>query len=337
MEATQPHPTHRDRVRTATAAVGTAVVGLVVALMLVFTAQPATEPAALPETSCCEESASSRPAVIASPPVVVTSSDDEGPTPDSTADHPGGFATRLHTADGSPVPGDVFLLMATAGSDATARLYDQTPYTHDNGTAADSHESNLTAYATVETITGADLDPLEFTTAPGGGPSGGIAYTIAYLNVLSDGAFTGDLRVAATGRIDTHGYVDPINAVDEKTAAAHLAAADVLFTPSTPTDDHLDTYAARHVGELFRARHTGNPLTDERQLDNYHAWGTNRPDGMDIIHVRHIADIAAYLCGTGSTHACHITELLEDTTTEFTNEPVDTVQPWDRRMLLKRR
>ena len=238
METTQPHPTHRDRVRTATAAIGTALVGLVAVQTLGFATQPPTERAAVPETSCCDESALSGPAVVPSPPVVVTSSDaDRGPTPDATADYTGGTATRLHTADGAPVPGDVFLLMATAGSDAPARLYDQTPYTHDNGTAADAHESNIAANATVGTITGIDVGLLELTTAPGGGPSGGITYTIAYLNVLSDGAFTGDLRIAATGRIGTHGYFDPINAIDEKTAAAHLADADVLFTPSPPTTE----------------------------------------------------------------------------------------------------
>jgi hypothetical protein len=48
---------------------------------------------------------------------------------------------------------------------------------------------------------------------------------------------------------------------------------------------------------------------------------------MDIIYVRHIADVAAYLCGTGSTYACHITELLDHTTTEFTPKPAPADQP----------
>lgn len=329
MATSQPHPTRRHRVRTATVALGTALVGLIVAMQtLGVTTRPTTQPATLPEASCCEESAFNVPAVAPSPPVVVTSSDDDrGPTPDATADAAGGIAARLHTADGTPIPGNVFLLMATEGSDATARLYEDTPYTHDNGTAPDAHESNLTAVDTVETITAIDIDLLELTTAPGGGPSGGLPYTVAYLNIISNGAFTGDLRIAATGRLGTHGYIDPINAIDQKSAAAHLADADVLFTPSTPTDHHLDTYNTRYVGELFRARHTGKPLTDERQLDNYHTWGTDQPDGMDIVHVRHIADVAAYLCGTGSSYACHVTELLEDTTTEFATKPAHADQP----------
>lgn len=246
------------------------------------------------------------------------------PPPDEVADYAGGIAARLHTADGHPLPGDVFMLMAVAGSDAEARLYDRTPYTHDNGVAADSHESNVTAVAVVETITGADLDLLDLTTAPAGGPSAGIAYAIGYLDVISDGAFTGDLRIAATGRIDHHGYVGPITAVDEKAAAAHLADVDVLFTPSTPTDGRLTTFAARYTGEHHRTSHTGTPLADERKLDNYTAWGATRPDGMDVVHVRHIADVAAYLCGAGSTDACHVMDLLGPTTTEFASSPTDT-------------
>lgn len=247
------------------------------------------------------------------PPIPVTSSDsDREPTPDATADYTGGIAARLHTTGSTPIPGNIFILIATPGSDNPARLYEHTPFTHDNGTAADAHESNIDAAKLVETITGTDLDPIGLTTAPGGGPSGGITYTIAYLNLVSNGAFTGDLRIAATGELKPHGYVHPINGINEKTAAAHLADADVLFTPSTPDAEHLDTYSARQVGELSRARSTGATLADERQLGNYHTWGASRPDGLDIVHVRHVADVAAYLCGTGSAYACEVTDHYDD-------------------------
>jgi hypothetical protein len=248
------------------------------------------------------------------PPIPVThSSTDRGPTPDATAEYTGGIAARLHTTDSTPSPGNVFILMATPGSDSPAQLYDHTPYTHDNGTAADAHGSNIDAAAAAEAITSADIDLLDFTTAPGGGPSAGITYTIAYLNVISNGAFTGNIRIAATGRLATNGYVRPINAINEKTAAANLADADVLFTPSTPDAQHLNTYSARHVGELFRARNTGTTLADERNLDSYHTWGATRPDGLDIVGIRHIADVAAYLCGNGSTYACHVTDHYNNT------------------------
>lgn len=235
--------------------------------------------------------------------------------PDQVADYVGGVAARLRRADGTRVPGDLFLLLATEGSDASARLYDQSPYTHDNGTPADSLESNVEAAALATGISGDEVGLLELTTAAGGGRSGGLTYTIAYLNILSGGAFTGELTVAATGALGDHGYVQPITAIDEKTAAARLADADVLFTPSAPTIDTIDTHATRLVGELFRARDTGATLAAEREWDNYRSWGANRRDGgIDIVAVRHIGDVAAYLCGTGSAYACSISNRLADAT-----------------------
>lgn len=276
-----------------------------------------TEPTTVTRSAglvACSEQAGVSGSEASAPPLVVAPSSDRDRliAPDSVAQYVGGIAARIYTVDGAPVPGNVFVLMATAGSDEHARLFDQTRYTHDNGIASDTLESNLTAVEVVETITGADLQLLDFTTAPGGGPSGGLIYAISYLNVVSDGAFTGDVRVAATGQLGAHGYVHAITAIDEKTGAAHLADADVLFTPSTPSIDNIEAYATRQVGELFRARNTGAPLAEERQLDNYHNWGTDRPVGMDIVGTRHIADVAAYFCGTGSDYACEIVDVLAD-------------------------
>lgn len=233
--------------------------------------------------------------------------------PDDVAEYAGGTAARVRDASGTAVDGDLFLLMAVAGSAADARLYDATPFTHENEVPSETLESNNAAVATAATIAGVDVELLEFTTAPGGGPSGGITYTIAYLNLLTDGAFTDDLRIAATGRMGRHGYIDPINAIAEKTAAAHLADADVLFTAVVPNAEVSETHASRAVGEMFRARNTPAPLAEERRWTRYHTWGATRPtDGMDIVGVRHIGDVAAYLCGTGSETACTTLDHVAD-------------------------
>jgi hypothetical protein len=231
--------------------------------------------------------------------------------PDVVADYVGGTAARLHTADGTPVVGDVFLLMGSSGSTANARLYDASPYTHDYGAHPDTITSNHLAAQVVRTITGSDLELLELTGAPGGGPSGGVTRAIAYLNVISGGAFTGDLRVAATGRLGPDGHVGSIDHIDAKTAAAHLADADVLFTPSVPTSDVRDTYGTRFIGELVRDPNASVTLNDPHRVEMFHQWGASRPDGMDIVDARHLIDVASYLCGTGSTFACHVTELLD--------------------------
>jgi len=236
------------------------------------------------------------------------------PAPDVVADYAGGIAARLRTADGRAVDGDLFLLMATAGSDVRARVYEETPLTHDNGVAPDVVESNAIAVATVETVWPTDVDVLEFTAAPGGGPSGGITYVIAYLNVLTNGAFTGELRVAATGELDADGYVGPVEAIAEKTAAAHLAGVDVLFTSVFPETEVADMHAGRLIGEMFRARDTPAPLAEERNWTSYRTWGeTRRADGMDVVGVHHVGDVAAYLCGAGSDTACTVLGLLDAT------------------------
>jgi len=231
--------------------------------------------------------------------------------PDQVADDVGGLAARLHASDGTPVVGDVFLLMGTSGSTRNARLYDRTPFMRFDGAHPDTLGSNLLAAETVGTITGVDVELLELTGAPGGGRSGGLAYAIAYLNVVSDGAFTGDLRVAATGRLGSEGQINQISHIEVKTTAALLADADVLFTPTAPTSAVRDVHGARFVGELVGDPVTAGALNDERRLDAFRSWGADRPEGMDIVDVRHLIDVAAYVCGSGSTYACHVTELLD--------------------------
>ena len=53
---------------------------------------------------------------------------DNDDQPDRAADFVGGVAARVRADDGQPIPGDLFLLMATEGSAAHAQLFDDTPY-----------------------------------------------------------------------------------------------------------------------------------------------------------------------------------------------------------------
>jgi hypothetical protein len=242
-------------------------------------------------------------------------------TPDRVADAPGGVAARLYVDDEDPVPGDVFLLMATHGSDAAARAYDQTPFRHDGGVHDDTVESNHAAVQFVADVTGDDIELLDLTSAPAGGDSGGVAYALGYLDLAAEGGFTAGIRVAATGRIRPDGYVEPVSAIDEKTAAAALASAAVLFTASIPDADTIAAYGARFVGEVRWTRRPDSTLGEERHWDRYDAWGGNRPDGMDVVVIRHIGDVAAYLCGAGSIPACRVVEELGDRSDEAATTP----------------
>ncbi len=90
---------------------------------------------------------------------------------DHRTDDRGGIAARLRTsADHEPV-GRVFVLLATAGSDARARVYDTTPFVHVYDVAADTSE----ALAIAAELAGVD-EPPALTTPPGGGASPALAY-----------------------------------------------------------------------------------------------------------------------------------------------------------------
>lgn len=252
-------------------------------------------------------------AAVGLPGVATTAPvDDRTPaTPAVIADHPGGIAARLHAADGTPLPGNVFLLIGPSEAGAEARVYDTTPYTHDRGVHPDTEASNLLANRVVRTITGSEIPLVEMTHASAGGPSGGLTRAIAYLDIVSDGEFTGDLRVAATGQLSSEGHLRGIDHIDAKAAAADLADVDVLFTPTLPTKQTLEAHAARLVGEIARDPHMGGALNDPRRLAAFRQWGADRPVGMDVVDARHLIDVSAYLCGTGSTFACEVTESLD--------------------------
>lgn len=249
--------------------------------------------------------------------------------PDEIASHVGGVAARLHVDGEAAVSGDLFALFATNGSDANARLYDATAYTL---VRTDVHPemvaSNETAAEVVGEIIGSDVSVREFTSAPAGGLSAGLTFAIGYLNELSDGEFSGELRVASTGVLDHDGYVDWVTAIDEKTAAAHLAGVDVMFTSARPAFTTVERYGARFEGELHRLRHTGTPLADERDWNTYELLGAHRPDdGMDIVAVAHLGDVAAYLCGAGSTYACNVRAVLDGTTIGTVAAPIEAPAP----------
>ena len=205
--------------------------------------------------------------------------------------------------------------MATVGSNRPARLYEETPYTHERGRHDDTDEANARAASTAEAISGTTVEPAELTDAPGGGPSAGLTYLIAYLNEISDGAFTGDVRVAATGALADEGYIDPVTGATEKLGAARLADVDVLFTPTAPSHAAIAEHAERHVGQRYRSRRGRVTLETERDLDGYETSGATAPDGLDVVGVGHIADVAAYLCGAGSSTACAVRDLLAGTVT----------------------
>lgn len=74
-----------------------------------------------------------------------------------------------------------------------------------------------------------------------GGPSAGLAFTLALIDVLSPGKLTGGKRVAVTGTIELDGSVGPVGGVRQKTEAA-IEQGAVLFL--VPSDEYAEAVEA---------------------------------------------------------------------------------------------
>jgi Lon-like protease len=79
-----------------------------------------------------------------------------------------------------------------------------------------------------------------------GGPSAGLAFTLALIDELSKGSLTGGNRVAVTGTIDGDETVGAVGAIAQKAVAARDSGAKLLLIPASQSPD--DIAAARRIG-----------------------------------------------------------------------------------------
>lgn len=73
-----------------------------------------------------------------------------------------------------------------------------------------------------------------------GGPSAGLAFTLAVLDVLTPGELTGGADVAVTGTIESDGSVGPIGGLPQKTAAVMRTGAEVFLVPVDETPEDIE-------------------------------------------------------------------------------------------------
>ena len=69
-----------------------------------------------------------------------------------------------------------------------------------------------------------------------GGPSAGLAFTLALIDELSPGALTGDQNVAITGTIDLNGDVGAIGGLPQKVSAVHQNGVRVFLVPASQSE-----------------------------------------------------------------------------------------------------
>jgi PDZ domain-containing protein len=92
-----------------------------------------------------------------------------------------------------------------------------------------------------------------------GGPSAGLAFTLALIDELSPGSLTGSVKVAATGTIAEDGSVGAVGAVRQKAVAVERSGADVFLVPSDTDPDELAAIR-RSLGESLQIIEVSNVL-----------------------------------------------------------------------------
>ncbi len=109
--------------------------------------------------------------------------------------------------------------------------------------ASDDHPDRALIGILVQTVN--PRFPIEIETGNIGGPSAGMMYSLAIIDLLTPGDLTRGRVVAGTGTIDRSGKVGPIGGVRQKAVAAEAAGAEYMLVPadnfeeaqSAPTDD----------------------------------------------------------------------------------------------------
>lgn len=85
---------------------------------------------------------------------------------------------------------------------------------------------------------------VDFDTGNVGGPSAGLAFSLAVLDQLTEGELTGGAKVAVTGTIDASGNVGAVGGVPQKAAAVRDLKADIFIVPVELGEAELDRVRA---------------------------------------------------------------------------------------------
>ncbi len=137
-------------------------------------------------------------------------------------------------------PGDVATFEVTRGDTAPQEISVTLGVRDDGGEAG---------FIGIGPVTLADIQdpPFEIDIDSGsvGGPSAGLAFTLAILEELTPGELTGGTKVAITGTIGIDGTVGPIGGIEQKAVAVRKSGAAYFIVPSAQQPEELDVVRER--------------------------------------------------------------------------------------------
>ena len=98
---------------------------------------------------------------------------------------------------------------------------------------------------------GSDLDfEVAIDSGSVGGPSAGLAFTLAVLDQLTEGELTGGRRIAVTGTMEADGRVGRVGGVLQKTAAVRDLGIEVFLVPANLDPSELEQIHHRAGDDL---------------------------------------------------------------------------------------
>lgn len=156
---------------------------------------------------------------------------------------------------GGPGASHVLTVERPAGSDTTLDVSINTMAAPDEPTRA------VVGIAPEDRIVGFDF-PIDVAIDSGdvGGPSAGLAFTLALIDVLTPGELTGGRRVAVTGTMSLSGAVGPVGGGAQKAVTVRNAGYDMFLVPSeeyeevrTTVGDDLQVIAVDTLGDALDA------------------------------------------------------------------------------------
>ena len=151
-------------------------------------------------------------------------------------------STALVTAIRSHQPGDTVRLSVQSGTGTRTESLVLAPSPPSQGSP------HAIIGVSTKTKVKADL-PIDVTINAGsiGGPSAGLAFTLALINELSSSDLTGGQVIAATGTIEPDGTVGDVGGVTQKTAAVRKAHGIAFLVPPGEYQE-----AVRHAGSHLK-------------------------------------------------------------------------------------
>ena len=141
------------------------------------------------------------------------------------------------------------------------------------------------------------------------GPSAGLMFALAFIDLLTPGALAGDLRVAGTGGIAIDGFAFHVTGIDVKVATAMLTRPDVIFTTEQPT---LIDNVTIIQSDSIRVPTVGRTVAEVLNTSGYEQAGrvaAGHPGSVAVVVVHELRQALAWLCGrTGIADTCAVAD-----------------------------